>query len=273
MDIKGLMQKKIAGIPAIYVAGLFVAILAFVAWRMKPAKEPPVDNTTPDDTSGDPAGDSVPTFVANPAPTYSTGVPANGAPVSIDDNDKWTRRAIEWLIGQGIATPSVATNAIQKYIAGEQLSQSEGALRDAAIRQFGLPPELPTGGGTDIPAPTPTPAPGPDDGHIPPKFHTVKGSSDNTWTEIAQLYYHRSDDAAIDLLQSYNVRLKSPFAAGTKLWVPRWTSPKYVKATATMRTTTQLISKNPPLNSVAMLQTLNDGMHFPVKVGTRVRVA
>jgi hypothetical protein len=40
MDVKALMTRKVAGVPVIYIAGLFVAILAVVAWKMKPAAEP-----------------------------------------------------------------------------------------------------------------------------------------------------------------------------------------------------------------------------------------
>lgn len=290
-NLSALMQKKVAGIPVVYIIALFVAILAVVAWRMKTPTEdvPPEDAGEPGsdgDVSGDPAyPGGAPTFVANPAPGYISP-DANQGEQSIDSNDKWMRRSIEWLAGNGHASVDQATVAIQKYLSGEHLSVSEGKLRDLAISHYGLPPELPTSGGTDEPSTpippvppgpvTPTPDPPAPRTPIPPTYYTVTGNGDNTWTLLTKKFYGSSDDAHIDYLQSWNVRSGAPhsgtIANGVRLWVPVYKSPKYISATATMRTTTDIIKKNPPLNSVAMLQELNDGMKFPVAIGTRVRV-
>lgn len=285
-SIKALMSKKVAGIPVIYIVGLFVAILAVVAWRMKPAADPavetPVDagGTGEGDVTGDPAyPGGAPTFVANPAPGYLSP-DANQGPSSIDDNLKWQRRSIEWLVGNGHASVDQATLALQKYLAGDHLSVNEGKLRDLAISHFGLPPELPTSGGTDEPTPTLPVVPSPPVTPvttIPPRFHTVKGGSDNTWTKLVKIYYNRTDNESIDYLQSWNVRSGAPhqgtIPTGTKIWVPIYQNPRWIKATATMRTAADIIKKNQPLNSTAMLMELNDGMKFPVKIGTRVRVS
>jgi len=284
MNLSGMMDKKVAGIPVVYIAGLFVAILVVIAWRMKTAKDtpPPEDAAATDtaDVSGDPASPGgAPTFVANPPPAYISP-DANQGPASIDSNDMWARRSIEWLAANGHGSIDQATVAIQKYLAGEHLSVNEGKLRDMAISHFGLPPELPTSGGTDEgsdpipPVVTPIPAPT-EHTSVPPTTYVVTASV-NTWTKIAQKFYGNADNVHIDYLQSWNVRSGAPHSGaipvGTRIWVPVYHSPKYIKATTTMRTATDIIKKNPPLNSVAMLQELNDGMHFPVANGTRVRV-
>lgn len=282
------MSKKVMGIPAVYIVALLVIILAVIAWRMKPSADPVADETTSETTgeeenvSGDPSyPGGAPTFVANPTPGYLSP-DANQGEQSIDDNDKWMRRSIEWLVGNGHASVDQATVAIQKYLSGDHLSVSEGKLRDLAISHYGLPPELPTSGGTDEvnpPLPTtetpPTGDPTPVK-NVPPRYHTVVGGTDDTWTKLVKLYYNRTDNDAIDYLQSWNVRSGAPhsgtMAVGTRLWIPVFQSPKWIKATATMRTAADIIKKNPPLNSTAMLSELNDGMKFPVALGTRVRV-
>lgn len=280
-----LMKKKVAGIPVVYIVGLFVAILVVIAWRMKSAEEPaeePIDDPGSEDTAGDPAyPGGAPTFVANPTPGYLSP-DANQGEQSIDDNMKWLRRGIEWLVGNGHASVDQATIALQKYLSGEHLSVSEGKLRDLAISHYGLPPELPDSGGTDTPNPPLPPVVPPvvppviPSKPVPPRYHTVTGNGDNSWTKLVTMYYGTSSNDAIDYLQSWNVRSGAPHSGGiktgTRIWVPVYQQPKYIKATASMRTAADIIKKNPPLNSVAMLSELNDGMKFPAAIGTRVRV-
>lgn len=280
--LKELMGRKIAGIPVLYIVALFVVILAVVAWRMKPTQdvdEVPADGAEDAAAAGDEvAGDPVPTFVANPAPAYAGGTayPDPNATAAPDDNDRWMRRGIEWLAGQGHATADQATIALQKYIAGDQLSIAEGKLRDLVITQFGLPPEIPISGGTEQPAPTPTPTPTPaPKKYIAPGYHTVTGKGDDSYTDMARLFYGRTDNAAVDLIQSYNISHghAGPFPVGARFWIPKYAPPKYVTARKGMQTAQEIIRKNPPLNSAKMLAELNDGMKFPVKIGTKVRVA
>lgn len=286
--LKLLMSKKVAGIPVLYIAALVVAILAVVAWRMKPAAAPAddpgaeADAAAEDGTGGDASTETPPVYVSNPS-SPSAPIPDPNAEPTVDDNEKWKRRSIEWLATQGV-TAYTATEAIRKYLAGEQMSQAEGVLRDKAIAHFGLPPEIPDQGGTDDPVVdppvvtppvvTPPVVTPPAKKYIAPGYHTVTGSADDSYTDIARLWYGRTDNASIDLIQSYNVTKPhaGPFAKGTRFYIPPYHAPKYVTATKSMNTSTQFIAKNPPLNSLKMLLELNDGMKFPVKVGTRVRV-
>lgn len=276
MDLKGLMEKRLFGIPVLYLVIGFVLILAIVAYRMKPSIDEAATDDEGDPSEGNPTETGQPLFLANPPPVYSTPEPTEETEsANTDDNQKWLRRAIEYIATSGIATADMATVALQKYLNGEQLSIAEGRIRDAAIKKIGLPPEIPTSGGTASPTPIPAPTKPTPKKYIAPAFHDVTGDTDNTYTKLAKLFYNRTDNASIDLIQSYNVSKpqKGPFKKGERFWIPAYHAPKYIKATTTMRTATDIIKKNPPLNSLKMLQSLNDGMTFPVKVGTRVRVA
>jgi len=279
--LQALMGRKVLGVPVLYLVGLAVVIFAVIAWRMKATEEPTEDSgeAVGEAVGEDVSGDVPPVLVGSPGystPGYTSPIPDPNATPMPDDNDRWMRRSIEWLAAQGHATADGATIALQKYLAGEQLSVAEGQLRDLAISHFGLPPEIPSSGGTEVPNPPapnpPTPAP---KKYVAPGFHTVTGASDDSYTDMARLYYGRTDNDSVDLIQSYNVSHghQGPFPVGTRFWIPKYQAPKFVKATASMRTAQQIIAKNPPLNSVKMLTELNDGMKFPVAVGTRVRVA
>jgi hypothetical protein len=154
---------------------------------------------------------------------------------------------------------------LSRYVEGQDLSYTQGEMRDKAVGHFGLPPEPITPGSTKD-------APGKRQGN-PPITHTVKGSNDNTYTKLANLYYSRSDSAAIDLLQRDNVnRLghAGPWPVGTRVTVPKWQSPKYAYARKGMTTLAQFAARN-SVTKTAILE-MNDGMKFPVKYKTRVRV-
>jgi hypothetical protein len=288
MDLKALWSKKIGPVPVPIIALVLVLILGVVAWRMKasPGIQPEEAGEVPPADSGlEAAGDGftaeehIPPFVANPPFSGSPVPDTSGQVGQVDSNDQWLRRSIEWLAGQGHATADQARLALQKYLSGEQLSIAEGHLRDLAISHFGLPPELPEGGGTVPPVVTtptpPTPPPVVTPSYRPPGYHIVTGASDDGYQEIAKLWYGQNTNDLVDLIQSYNIAHghQGPFPVGTKLYVPPFRQPKYITATKTMRTASQIIAKNPPLNSVRMLQELNDGMKFPVAIGKRVRVA
>lgn len=281
--LKTLMGRKIVGVPVLYIVGAAVAVLAYFAFKMKGSATVSSDEPVQDEAEGDLPLSTQPVFTANPPPAFERSDGSIGSTPDVDTNEKWLRRSIEWVSAhEGLPVDSVRI-ALQKWLAGEDLSVSEGHIRDAAVNHFGLPPEeLPQGGQTaeppvavpipDPPVVTPTPS------FRPPGRYTTTGTSkDNSWAALARYVYGSGDNDHIDYLQSYNVRNGAPHSgplpAGLVMWIPVYSRPRYVKATTTMRTAQQLIAKNPPLNSVAMLQELNDELHFPVPVGTRVRVA
>lgn len=275
------LQKKVLGVKVLYLVAVFVVLLAFWAWRMKPSADATGDASTD-------AGTDTATGEEPSQPTFSA-VPNAGGSVTVggqeDTNDTWGRRAIEWLVSQGVSVDK-ATIAIQKYLNGDALSVEESAIKDKAIGQFGFPPEIPQAGGTQTDPVTPPAEPGGNNGggsstqqHIPPGFYTIKAG--DTWTKIAVLWYGSSADKWIDLLQGWNKYGKNkntpmphsgPLPTGERVWVPEKKEPVYATAKKGLQSETDFIKKYPPLHH-KMLQEFNDGMHFPVKIGTKVRVA
>ena len=76
---------------------------------------------------------------------------------SVDTNSAWGIRAIAALIGKGVS-PIAAQTAINKYLAGEEITSDQAKLIDQAVKEVGQPPE----GGLipNVKVPTPTaPAP------------------------------------------------------------------------------------------------------------------
>ena len=138
MNITGLLRRKFVGVPLVYFAALFVAILVFFAWRLKNQSGDTGTDTSSEgnDVEGDVAdgggsggSETNPIFIAKPVP------PAPGlvTPQSEDDNANWSRRAVEWLYGQNITTPARAQAAIDAYMNGADLSSSQSALVDKAV--------------------------------------------------------------------------------------------------------------------------------------------
>ncbi len=259
-----ILKKKVAGVPVIYPAVAFVGVLVFFAWRMKGAD---VEGDNPVDEDGEPVDDDMDysKLASNGTVTVSQGSdPATVTPIVVETNTTWMNKGITYLATQGYGAGE-SQEALAAYINGNQLTFDQGKLRDAVIKQYGLPPEPPTPGGTSDPKPT-------RQGN-PPLVHTVQGSSDNSYNEIAQIYYGRKDSVAIDLLQSKNSNLGhagGAWAKGTKVNVPVYSPPVYFTATSSVRTMAQIAAKHGI--SQAVLEDLNDGMKFPVAVGKKVRV-
>ena len=172
MDTETVAKKKVLGVPVLYLIGGFVAILAVLAWRMKatpktaPATDPnATDQSTPAGTIGGTIGGAV--YPNMPTGTVITPPPGSMIPdpstVPYVDNSTWIRKAVAWLISNG-ENPGTAQTALQHYLAGSDLTYSEGAIRDKAVRQFGLPPDIVDSGGT---APRPTPPPVQDAAPVP----------------------------------------------------------------------------------------------------------
>lgn len=267
VDFKAIASKKVAGIPIIYVV-LGVAIIAVIgAIRMKPSPDPvePVE-TEADEFAGDLPDTSQPVFSVTPSIVQPTNTSVMGT-ATPDTDELWKRRAIDWLRQNGYNV-DVATSAITKYLDGEPLTDTEKAARDRAVIVFGLPPE----GVPSVLVPTPTqnlPASGQG---VPPLTHTVKGTSDDTFAELAKLYYGfaTAQSGGVALIRIQNVGMVEPFQPGQAIKVPKYTVPKFFKATADYRSATKIAAKNGTTAQMVML--LNPAKSFPVAVGTSVRV-
>jgi hypothetical protein len=263
------LSRKIIGVPLLYWLAIFVLILAYVAYRMRSAPSDVPETADPSlaPENADESAASYDGFTAQPTPTYSSGVAPS---TTVETNESWAKKATEFVGASGLATYGDAQLAIQKYLNGDQLSFKEGQIRDAAIKQFGAPPEPVTVGGTD---PKPVAAVTAKRQGTPPIYHTIKGAADNTYSELSQLYYGTIANDRIDLLQAANVsRGKSgPWPVGTRMMIPAYHAPKYYTSTKTINTLKEIAAKNS--TSVTVLRILNDGIKDTLKTGTKVRVA
>jgi len=286
-SFKAMMQKRVMGIPVLYVAGAFVAILAFVAWRMAPAK---TDDPTGDEGnsgepgSGDGLGEGGTVTTADFDGTVYDGLKTSGtvvvaptppAPASDktpESNEDWMKSGAAWLAAQNKATPTEAATALSKYINGQDRSYAENELINLWSKEHGLPPSMPDTTGKLIVPAAPKPVPAQRQGS-PPLTHRVKGVYDNTLAEISKLYYGRTDAATIDLIQSSNPNIKNdsgPFPVGFPVKVPRWHIPKYY-VTPTVMSTKQIAAKNGI--QTWTVETLNNTTKTSWAKGSRVRVA
>lgn len=271
-DWADLRSKKVLGVPLLYPAILFVGILVYFAWHLKSADT--TDDTSTDDGSGSGDGSAdvssdpdYSSLATNGTVTVSQpGEPDATTPVNNQTNDTWVSQGVAYLIAQGMATGGDAEQALDLYINGGQLSYDQGVLRDAVIKQYGLPPDPPTASGGTM-------APIAKRQGNPPLVHTVQGANDNSYHELTQLYYGRQDSEAIDLLQEANPALGhegGSWQPGTKVTIPAYHPPVYFTATSAARSLSAIAAKNGI--STAVLQDLNDGVKFPVAVGKKVRV-
>jgi hypothetical protein len=264
-------SKKIGGVPVIYLAGGGAVILVIVAWKMKTVATPTEEEVG--EEVGEDVGEVTTTAPSGTAVDYS-GLATGGAtsyavyepePVetTVETNETWGKAAVTYLSEQGYSTLS-AQRAIANYLAGADLSYDESMAVEKATKKLGVPPEAVTPGKTGS-------EPAKKQGTLP-RVHVVKGVNDNTVAKLATLYYARKDDVATDLLEAANIAIgKGPWGTGQKVTVPKWRSAKYVTARRGMTMLRDIARKNG--TTQAKVRELNDELKFPVKVGTRVRVA
>ena len=288
MDIKEMMQKRVMGVPVLILAGVFVAILAFVAWKMAPStteKTSGDEGNSGEAGSGDGLGEGGTVSTGDFDGTIYDGLKTTGTVVvaptppekELDkapySNEEWVRDGAAWLVSQNKASSTEAASALSKYINGQDRSYTENALVDAWSKEKGLPPSMPDTTGNVI-APTPAlskPTPAQKQGS-PPIIHKVKGSNDNTLAELANLYYGRADAQTIDLIQGSNPNIKNdtgPFPVGFGVRIPVWHVPKYYVTPRNM-STREVAAKNGL--ATWSIEVLNNTTKSSWAKGSRVRV-
>lgn len=227
-----LLHRKVIGIPVLYWAGGFVAILAIVAWRIKPATPP---DTPPTDNGGTDVSDPSIGDLGDYTGLGTTGTvtvvqqPSNAAIVDpvIKTNESWVRDGAEWLTASKGVAGSQAAAALNKYVSGLSRSYQEQEWVDDVIREKGQPPDSIAEGGSVDPKPAVKQFP------QPPGTHTITGNSDTTFRNICQLYYGHSTSEDINLVQAANPTFGGtlgPFAVGTKVVVPVFHDPVRVNS-------------------------------------------
>lgn len=271
MDFAELKEKKVFGVPVLYLGLLAVVVFAVVAWKLKPTKTDPAtgtENTTPDNVPGADEASLYSGFGATSNSPATSSVPT--APEVVQPtNDDWAKKSIEWLVAQNKAGGGEAQAAIVAYLNGEDLSFEQGQLRDDAIKQFGTPPE-PLGviGQTGMQQAQKqfTSFPG---------KHVVKNSNDHTAAQLATLYYGSAGPDFIALIeaQSGNNRYGTTgvYPVGATIGIPMPVQPKYFTAVKGVTSAAQIGGKNGVSSNTILV--FNPTLRFPVKIGTKVRVA
>lgn len=275
MAFADIARKKIGGIPVIYLAGGAVAILAVVAWKLKPSATATAD--TPVDSGGDPnsvdesaydglATQGTVTVVQQPNQTVADEV--------VKTNSTWIRDGAAWLVSEKKTDGTTAYAALTKYVNGQDYSFDEKTLVNLVIDHQGQPPEDIAEGGTAGTAPAQKQF-----SEFPGR-HIVKNTSDNGYPQLAQLYYNSSAGDRIDLLQAANASLgeSGPWPTGTAVNIPAYHAPVYYTvASAKGETASQVASKNGiSLYQLAVLNNVRGGVYQPaytLKKSSRVRVA
>lgn len=265
MNFKELLNRKVFGIPVVWIALAVSVVAVYAAIKLKPAEEPteeevPTEEETPE-FDGDDGEIQQPVFVANP--------PQQPGP-SPDTDEKWARRCIDWLRAGGTSV-ELATAGITKYLNEEPLTEAERAVVNRAIAEFGLPPESVPNTPTVPPRNPSTNYSGPFTRQgTPPLTHKIKGKSDDTVAELAQGYYGSSAPDYINLIKGGNLRNPGPYRIGQGVYIPKYRNPRYYTAKAGTQDQYAIARKNG--TTAAKILEYNNGMKFPVKVGTRVRV-
>jgi|SRR6478736_2030108 len=271
----GFLRRKAFGkIPIIYIIGVFVLMLAIVAYRMK--ANAPTD-TTDTTAATDAAAASDDVLATGNTDSLATGgtvtVPPASNPIvgnaAISDNQTWLRKGVEFLGSRGVGAGN-AQVALQAYLNGDQLSYQQGVWRDSTVKELGLPPEA-FQAGTTLGKPA---APAKQQGPLP-RGHRVVGPNDNTYAKLAQLYYNNASAGNVAFIKAANTPGplgdgNGPFSVGTIVQIPKYVTPVYFTSTKTINTAREIAVKNHI--SVNDLNVLNPGMTFPVKPKTRVRV-
>lgn len=267
-----IARKKVLGVPAIYLAGAFVVILAVVAYKMKSTTTP--DATTDStDTSGTGAAPTAnPYDSLNPDGNGTVVVQQLGPNANTDTepvvktNSDWVNEGAVWLGKNKSVAGTQAIAALNKYVNGQDRTYDEEQWVNAWIAQDGPPPDGVAEGGNV--------------GNKPavrqlsslPGYHTVMGNTDDSYGELATIYYGHSDQQVYDLLQAANdgkVPPSGPFAVGTKVYIPAYTAPQYYTLPQQM-TEAQLAAKNGL--TVGQLRALNNVSRAVWAKGSRARV-
>lgn len=265
-----IANKRVAGVPVIYLAGAFVAILAIVAWKMKPSTPP--DEPTGDEgtTSENVPGDEVDYSALASKGTVTVvqpEVPQTQPDPVVKTNQDWVKEGAEWATANNKATGSIAYSALNKYVSGQDRSFDEQTVVDAVLKEKGQPPDSIAEGGNVGSKPI---------SKIPtlPGYHTVTGTSDNGYDKVAIIYYGKTNQDNYDLIQGANVAKlgdSGPFPVGTKIYVPAYSNPKYYILPKDMN-----IAEIAAKNGIGQQQfrAYNSGANTPwvLKKGKKVRV-
>jgi hypothetical protein len=268
-------QKKVLGVPVLYVAGAAAVILLVVAYKVKPAAG---QNDVPPDSGG--AEDAAGTEHAADYSGLNTTGTVTVAPVSpstqddanptVSTNQTWASKGAQFLTAHQNVPGSAALSALNKYLAGQDRSFDEQQWVDAVFEEYGPPPDGVDQGGKVGSKPAVKQFSGGSG------THTVVGGSDNSMSALAALYYNSTADDRIDLLEASNVSIgDGPWPAGTTVKIPAYHVPVIWTLPSNM-TASQVAGKNGiSLDQLSVLNDPRGGRYSPnygLAKGTGIRV-
>lgn len=163
MSLKDNLEHKIGPLPAIAWAAIPAA--GFIGWRYykhsKQAAVVPVGNTGDATFSPNTGSASDLSSASDFTSGFTNSTPPSPGSINnagtytdptVSDNTDWSKRAVNWLISQGV-NPITATTALSSYVysTGQALNDEQTAALNEALIHFGTPPE-----GVIAPPPTTT---------------------------------------------------------------------------------------------------------------------
>ena len=260
--IKGIISSKVGGIP---VWGIAIVALGGMVWYLnKGTTTTPSSDTVSSDTSSDITSDTAPISTTGD----STIASSTSEVTQTSTNADWQKSAMQLIVPLGLDR-SVVESGIAKYLAGDGLTWDENTAINAIITKIGPPPEG-TGG---VSAVAKNNAAAKRQG-TPPVQHTVKSSNEDSYAKLAQLYWGRSDTAAINQLREDNPSYSTAtgFDIGTVIHVGKYRNPSYYVTTSKVRTLAAVAAHNgltqPQI--MALNPTLKYGVNL--KIGEKVQV-
>lgn len=142
--VTAFLNRKVGGIKVLYFALIFALIVGWYAWRL--VRNGAIDGATAEDSGGDSGGGESASTGALPnlesGTVYVATQPDYVADTDVETNDSWAAKVIKWIAGENIGTSLEAQAAVQKYLAGADLSWKQGQIIDQAIGKYGTPPTL-----------------------------------------------------------------------------------------------------------------------------------
>jgi len=264
VNFSEILKGKTFGIPTPLLAVIVLAGGYFVYTRFAGGTSTAEDST--DTTAGDGTGETSQPIFSTTDVSSGTDSTSTTETTSSDTNTAWTARAVTYLVGKGY-DHTIAEGGLANYLAGETLTYEQNQAVKAALAQYGPPPE----GITGVSAVANYSGPAVRQG-TPPTKHVIKGSADDSYQELARLYYGRTDAATIRQLQNAN-RTIAKLSVGVTVTIPKHANPRFITTTARRRTAAQ-IAKYAKVSQTALIE-LNPKLDFtkPLKVGIRVQVA
>lgn len=271
---KNVTGKKVLGVPFPVAAGVVVVgTIGYGYIRNRNNKaQATAQSADPGTTNSDAA--SVADNISSSG--GFTALPTLTATGASDTNDSWSRRAIDWLVANKGLGYGAASQIVQDYMSGNQLSIQSGQYRDAVVSALGLPPTIPSGGSTLAGSPASKQG-------TPPCAHIVQGTNDSTWLQLAYLYYGTAGVADVANLQSANPGHSEPLPTGDVLQIPAKASTPTPTAVAPSSVTNYgwfIADTTYTLDSIARryqvtsadIHAWNPGLTDTVRKGTAVKV-